>query len=365
MSKKNRKPPSLDYSKFSLSAKQRAALLAQAGGDTQLEYGGQRDGLNARTQLEGGQSRLIDEAYTRYKTGLADADVLRRGALAAAGATTTGATTAANQSISDVFAQQDAGNASMDAITGASGGTGGAQFRAEMLKSIGQQGVDAQGARVATNAVNENYSGNLAGQAENNKEFYKQKSVDRMAGLSAEQRALALTMGQGKVKRKDELLDKLFAQWAEKEKIKLGNREVNVNDTNDDQDRATDDSNADADRNSREGAAGYKGDDSGGENKMTPKEKRTYNAQSSALKGYMYAADKLAHDQQYSLPGGKKDWAAIRNRLGLDGKNNEVVWNLTKDLVFPNANQLSPAGQALARGQYFKNQKLPSWMTDR
>lgn len=353
MSKNNRKPPSLDYSNFSLSPKQRAALLAQAGGDTQLEYGGQRDGLNARTQLEGGQARLIDEAYTRYKNGLAGADVLRRGALAAAGATTAGATTAANQSMGDVFAQQDAGNASMDAITGASGGTGGAQFRAEMLKSIGQQGVDAQAARVATNAVNENYSGNLLGQAENNKEFYKQKSVDRMAGLSAEQRALALTMGQGKVKRADELKNILFEQWAAKEKIKLGNREVNVND-----------SNKDADRKSTEGSATYQGtnkEPAADPKALTPSEQRKFDGKSSSLHDYVNAANKMTHDPKYSLPGGKKDWALIRHDMQLAGKGNDTVWGLIHDLAYPNHPELSPAGKGLAK-TYFGYDKLPSWI---
>ena len=353
MSKKNSKSPSLDYSKFSLSAKQRAALLAQAGGDTQLEYGGQRDGLNARTQLEGGQSRLIDEAYTRYKTGLADADIQRRAALGAAAATTTGATAAANQSIGDVFAQQDAGNASMDAITGASGGTGGAQFRAEMLKAIGQQGVDAQAARVGTNTVNENYSGNLAGQAENNRDFYKQKSADRMAGLSAEQRALALTMGQGKVKRADELKNLLFEQWAAKEKIKLGNREVNVNDTN-----------KDADRASTEGSATYKGDGGKDKNALSPDAQRTYNAKSETIRQHVRDVGEMTHNPKYSLPGGKKDWAAIRKDARLEGSTNDNLWEITRDLCFPGTPGLSTGGKGFAI-KYFGNQTLPKWITDR
>lgn len=355
---KSSKKTSLTYSAPKLTDAQRAALSAKAGVDTQLQYGDQVNSVSSRTQLEAGQGRLIDSAYERYKQSVIDSET-RRAAAAQAGATQAGQLAGlVNGGMAGVGDQQAGQNDATNAITGGTVSSGDA-FQKAMQASLGQQVVDNQAAAGAENKSQSDYSASLEQQAAGNKEFYKQKSADRAAGLGQEQTQLSATIGKAKKGRLDELIKQKFDEWAATEKVKLGNRSVNV-------DRVT----AAAANASREAmnaadnatsiAVANIGADAKGGGGISADGKRILHGIDSGVK-----SDRTAMYEAINNPANwtnnQVNWTKVQKATG---NKDGAQWTLLKDITYPGLDKkLSAAGYAAAVKVYGKY-GVPQWLKD-
>lgn len=346
---------STNYRPPRLTRAQKRALQAAARRDTQLQYGQQIDSIRERQQLEAGQGALIDAAYDRYKTQLRDSEAQRTAANAAAVQGVTDMVKASGESMGALAAAQGLEADATNALTGATQ-TGSPAFRAAMLKSLQQQGVDSGQALVDDQVRRTDYSKAQGNQAESDRAFYRQKSADRSMKLADEQAKLRGTMAKAEQQRKDELVKQQFERWMNTEKVKLANREVDVND-----------SNSDADRSSREGSASYQGTSggggSGGGNSapggLTRQQKTAWDNRYSAIHGAYASVKRLAADRRYAKPNGAPDWEKIWKQVPDLDQSARII---LMDIAYPGklGKVLSPRGKSIAN-RYFYGE-LPKWL---
>ena len=353
-----KKTTSLNYTAPKLTSSQRAALAAKAGADTQLQYGDQTSSINSRTQLEAGQGRLIDSAYERYKQSVIDSEVRRKAAAQAGATEATKLAGMVSEGIAGVGSQQAGQNDATNAITGGTVSSGDA-FQKAMATSLGQQVVDNQGAADAEGKAQSDYSGSLETQAAGNKEYYRQKSTDRLAGLGKEQTELSATIGKAKKGRLDDLIKQKFDEWAATEKVKLGNRSVNVDRLTAAAANASRESIAEA-NNATSIAVANIGADAKNNGGLSKSDKASLKALDNGVKSdrtAMYAAV----NNQANWTNGKVNWSKVQKATG---NKDGAQWTLLKDLTYPGLDKkLSSAGYAAAVKIYGKY-GVPKWLKD-
>lgn len=342
------------YSSYKLTKAQRRALLAAAKRDTQLQYQPQIDSIGERQQLEAGQGALIDAAYDRYKTQLRDSEAQRTAANAAAMKGVTDMVSSSGTAMADLAAAQGIQRAEDNTLTGATQ-SGGADFRAAMLKSLQQQGVDSGQAFVDDQVRRSDYSAAQGRQGESDRTYYRQKSADRSMKLADEQAKLRGTMAKAEQARKDELVKQQFERWMNKEKVKLANREVDVNDEN-----------KDADRTSDEGSASYQGRTGGGgggggnaPSDLTASQQRAWERNSSSAQRQAQLIKSLLAKPQYRRAGNKPDWEAIWKKVPVSDNNMRL---LLQDITYPGplGKRLGSVGKNAALELFYGN--LPTWL---
>lgn len=347
---------SLSYKPSKLSKAQKRALARAAKRDTQLQFGPQIESISDRQQLEAGQGALIDSAYERYKQQLRDSEAQRTAANAAAVQGISNMVTASNNAMQGLAAVQGAEQEATNRLTGATA-SGGNEFRAAMLKSLQQQGADSGQALVDDQVRRSDYTAAQTNQGEADRGFYRQKSADRSMKLADEQARLRGTMAKTEQQRKDQLLKDMFERWMGEEKVKLANREVNV-----------DDSNTDADRTSREGSASYQGTGgSGGSSSsggapsgLTATERKTWDRRQDLIKTKVREIQRLVKNPKYLRPGtNTPDWPAIWKQVPVDDPNMRLV---LQDIGYPGrlGKRLGSVGKSAAMDLFYG--KLPSWL---
>jgi hypothetical protein len=346
---------SLNYKPAKLNRAQRRALARAAKRDTQLQYAPQAESISDRQSLEAGQGALIDSAYERYKQQLRDSEAQRTAANAAAVQGITNMVNASGTAMQGLAAVQGAEQDAMNRITGATA-SGGTDFRAAMLKSLQQQGADAGQSLVEDQTRRSDYTAAQTNQGEADRGYYRQKSADRSMKLADEQARLRGTMAKAEQARNDQLLKEQFERWMGEEKVKLANREVNV-----------DDANTDADRSSREGSASYRGATGGGDgggggsapSGLPANQQDAWERNSAKARDKATQIKRLLGKEQYRRPGNKPDWPAIWRQVPVSDPNMRL---LLQDITYPGrlGKTLGSVGKSAAMDLFYG--KLPSWL---